>query len=102
MINSSEITVVIKGLIIGKKTDKYSDRYTYRNIESIRKFLPDSKIILSTWVGSDVSGLEPDEIIFNEDPGKLEMWSLDQKVVCHISTNNQIINSSKGLEKVTT
>lgn len=102
MINSSEITVIVKGLIIGKKNDNYSDRYTYRCIESIRKYLPNSRIILSTWIGSDVSDLNPDEIIFNEDPGKLEMWSLDQKKICHISINNQIITASKGLGKTNT
>ena len=102
MIDSSEITVIIKGLIVGKKNDDYSDRYTYRSIESVRKYLPKSKIILSTWAGSDVSDLNPDEVIFNEDPGKLEMLSSDHKQISHISINNQIITSSKGLENVTT
>lgn len=102
MIDSRDITVIIKGLVIGKKDDNYKDKWTYRSIESVRKYLPDSKIILSTWEGSDVEGLDVDEIVFNKDPGKLEMWSYDLKKVSHISTNNQIITSQKGLEKVNT
>jgi hypothetical protein len=102
MIDSAEITVIIKGLIVGNSHDKYSDRYTHQTIKSIRKYLPKSKIILSTWVGSDVLDLNPDEIIFNKDPGRLEMLSFDQKIISHISINNQIITSSKGLEKVET
>lgn len=102
MIDSSEITVIIKGLIVGKKNDNYLDKYTYRSIESIRKYLPNSKIILSTWEGSDVSDLNPDEIIFNKDPGRLEMLSSDNIQISHISINNQIITSSKGLERVNT
>ncbi len=102
MIDSQEITVIIKGLILGKPSDKYKYRWTYRSIESIRKCLPKSKIILSTWEGSDISGLNVDETILNKDPGKLEMWSYDKKKVSHISINNQIITSQKGLEKVNT
>lgn len=102
MIISSEITVIIKGLVIGKKEDKYEDRYTFRSIESVRKYLPNSRIILSTWEGSDVSGLEVDEVIFNKDPGRLEMISYDGKLVSHISTNNQILTSLSGLKKTKT
>lgn len=101
MINSSEITVVIKGLIVGRESDNYFDKYTYRSIESVRKFLPDSKIILSTWEGSDVSGLNPDKIILNKDPGSFDMLDNDGNKK-FVTVNNQIITSKKGLLEVKT
>ncbi len=101
MIDSSEITVIIKGLVIGKKEDKYEDRYTYRSIESVRKHLPNSRIILSTWAGSDVSDLNPDEIIFNKEPDRIEILNKEGEVRT-LTVNNQIITSQKGLEEVNT
>lgn len=101
MINSSEITVIIKGLIVGKKSDNHLDKYTYRSIESVRKFLPNSKIILSTWEGSDVSELKPDKIIFNKDPGRFYMIDNNGNKK-FVTVNNQIITSQKGLAEVET
>ena len=43
IIDSAEISVVVQGIIDGEKTKKC--------IESIRHFLPNSDIVLSTWGG---------------------------------------------------
>ena len=48
MINSKDISVVVQGAIDKENTPKC--------LESIRKYLPDAEIILSTWEGSEVEG----------------------------------------------
>ncbi len=101
MIDSSEITVVIKGLIVGKPTDNYKDKYTLRSIESIRKYLPRSKIILSTWEDCNVSSLDYDEVIKSQQPAKIFMLQEDGSLKL-MTVNNQIITSREGLERVTT
>ena len=55
----STITVVVQGPI---------GPLTKDSLISVRKHLPKSHIILSTWDGSVIDGLEFDEVIFNKDP----------------------------------
>lgn len=58
-INSQDISVVVQGPI--EKT------LTRKCLNSIKKYLPESEIILSTWVGSNIDNLDYDEIILNAD-----------------------------------
>lgn len=41
-------------------------------LASLRSAFPQAEIIISTWIGSDLSGLEADAILLNRDPGALE------------------------------
>lgn len=59
-IESKDISVVVQGAV--------SDA-TKNCLESIRKFLPDSQIILSTWEDSEVDGLDFDFLALSRDPG---------------------------------
>ncbi len=59
--DTKDISVVVQGVV--KQND------TRICIDSIRKYLPDAEIIVSTWEDSDVSEIECDKIIFNKDPG---------------------------------
>ena len=59
-IKSEEVSVVIQGTICD---------ITPMTIASIRKYLPNAIIIISTWVECDVSGLDYDEVIINIDSG---------------------------------
>src|SRR5574344_632380 len=61
MIKSRDISVVVQGAINKKETSKC--------LKSIRQFLPDAEIILSTWEDSDVTNLEYDILVLNKDPG---------------------------------
>lgn len=61
MIDSKDISVVVQGAIHKKETKKC--------LESIRTYLPGAEIILSTWEGSDVSGLDHDVLVLSKDPG---------------------------------
>lgn len=60
-IDTEDISVVLQGPV--------DDTYTFKCIQSIRKYLPRAQIILSTWEGSDVSSLNADKVIFHSDPG---------------------------------
>lgn len=59
-IKSKDISVIVQGPIDINNTKKC--------LLSIRRNLPDATIILSTWEGSNVDGLEYDEVLLNEDP----------------------------------
>ena len=86
MINSSDISVVIQGAICPE---------TKKVIKSIKKFLPDAEIILSTWEGSKVKGLECDKIIFNKDVGAVAFRLNGQK---H-NLNRQIFSTFSGFKE---
>ncbi len=62
-VSEKDITFVCTGKILN--TGKYT---TYKSLKSIRKYFPQSKIILSTWEGEDISQIKNlyDEIIINE------------------------------------
>ena len=68
-IKYSEITVVVQGAIVPIKT--------VQCLKSIRRRLPGATVILSTWDGSDINGLDFDEIILNKDPGGFVMGGGD-------------------------
>mgnify|MGYP004599832953 CR=1 FL=1 len=79
---NEEISVIIQGQII--------PRTTVRVIESVKYVLPGSYIIVSTWVGEDLSGIEADLIIQNIDPkagriSKFEINNVKRQVVSTIS-----------------
>lgn len=88
MINSKYISVVVQGAI-----DKQN---TPLCLASIRKFLPGSEIILSTWKGSDTTDLDYDVLIENIDPDAISYRS--NGAVNNL--NRQIVSSHAGLDKV--
>tara|TARA_B100001093_G_scaffold471337_1_gene493525 strand:- start:11759 stop:12760 length:1002 start_codon:yes stop_codon:yes gene_type:complete len=95
---NKDITVVVQGYV-----DK---EITKKCLSSIRKVIPGSKIILSTWENSKLDGLSYDTLILNEDPGfyyrsvQLIDGKLVKKKINNI--NRQIISTRNGLRAVTT
>lgn len=88
MIKSSEISVVVQGPVTEGITDKC--------LKSIRNVLPEAEIILSTWEGSNVDGLEYDFVIFNEDPGSSP---LIKDAPARNNINRQIVSTLAGIKK---
>lgn len=87
-IETSEISVVVQGAI-----DKIN---TPLCLNSIRKYLPGSEIILSTWEGADVTNLEYDIVLFNKDPGGFT----DRFIATFMNnTVRQIYSTQMGLKK---
>ena len=88
-IKTSEISIIVQGAIDKKETPKC--------LTSIRKYLPDAEIILSTWKGSDISTIDGlyDILVLNKDPGAV----FYEKHSFYHNINRQIVSTKKGLEK---
>ena len=94
MIKSNEISIVVQGAI--NKTE------TLASLKNIRKYLPDSEVILSTWEGSDVSFLDGlyDILILNKDPGAGYYYKTDKEVKYN-NLNRQLVSTQEGLKRAT-
>lgn len=91
MINFENISVVIQGAI-----DK---EWTQRAILSVKRFLPNAFIIISTWKGEDVAALQfYDKLIENDDPGNYICTYDNIKNNVH----RQIVSTKHGLRAVKT
>ena len=87
-IDTKDISVVVQGAI-----DK---EYTPLCLKSIRKYLPESEIILSTWEGSDVDNLDYDVLVLNRDPGAKLCAPLEGRLN---NLNRQIVSTKNGIIK---
>ena len=92
MIQSKDISIVVQGAINKIETEKC--------LKSIKKFLPDAQVILSTWEGSDVSFLEGlyDILILNKDPGAGYYYKTESDVKYN-NLNRQLVSTQNGLKK---
>ncbi len=89
-INPQDISVVVQGAVDKNLTPKC--------LKSIRKHLPGAEIILSTWDGTDVTGLDYDKLVLNKDPGGKKqsfVWNINNNV------NRQLVSTQGGLKKAT-
>tara|TARA_B100000035_G_scaffold315305_1_gene335089 strand:- start:19147 stop:20139 length:993 start_codon:yes stop_codon:yes gene_type:complete len=93
IINDSDLTFVIQGAV--------SDTQSLtRCIQSIKKYFFDSKIILSTWKGSDCSKYDIDNLVLSDDTNLVEFFYKNQNTLNNI--NRQIISTRNGLKKSNT
>lgn len=90
-IKTNEISVVIQGNIGNKKELK-------ENIKRIRKILPDSQIVLSTWESCDTQNIDYDELVLNKDPGSNDIKPTSLKAN---NCNRQITSTLNGIKKAT-
>ncbi len=100
MLSSDQISVVVQGPIVGGPHDPYKRRLTLRSLESVRRHLPDAEIVLSTWRGSDASGLPFDRLVESEDPGGMDCDNGNRPRTlgpCQYNTNRQIVSTRDGL-----
>lgn len=74
-----KLSVVIQGPIL---------KFTKQSIESVRQYFPEAEVILSTWKTEDVTGLDPDKLIVQDDPGPGGMKN---------SIGRQIVGSLAGI-----
>ena len=84
-----KISFVIQGPIHKEKD------ITKNCCKSIRKFFPESKIILSTWKGSNSEGLDIDEKIESDDPGSDIFYYNNHKLENNV--NRMLRSSFNGL-----
>lgn len=96
-ISSKEIAVIVQGHVRGKPCDPEAERWTDLSLRSVRRYLPEAQIILSTFQECDVSGLTFDTLVRSEDPGYLDLGERNRLVG---NTNRQIVSTRAGLKKV--
>ena len=85
-IRPSDISVVVQGAV--------SRPETVRCLVSLRRHLPGAEVILSTWEGTDVAGLDFDLLILNKDPGAINYNKTHPN-----NLNRQLLSTKAGLEK---
>lgn len=90
MISSKDVSVVVQGAI--------SKEFTARVLKSIRKYLPRAEIILSTWKGSNVDGLDYDRLVENKDPGAEVLFPQWNQ---YHNLNRQLVSTKNGIAKAT-
>ena len=91
MISSKDISVIVQGAVNNKETPKC--------IESIRKYLPDAEIILSTWEGTDTSNLDFDSVIYNKDPGTVLIEEYKSNKIYN-NMNRQLLSTQSALKTI--
>lgn len=87
-IDTKDISVVVQGPI--------EELQTRLCLESVRKYLPNSEIILSTWENSSIENLDYDVLVLNKDTGNIISDFVDNVIN---NTNRQLLNTKNGLEK---
>ena len=92
-IESKDITVVLQG--------GYSAELTPVCVKSVRKHLPESTILLSTWEGTNYDkSLSIDEVILSKDPGAKTRDGKPNGKLNNI--NRQIVSSRNGMRHAKT
>lgn len=90
MIRHEDISVVAQGSI--------NPILTKLCLLSIRRFLPKSKIILSTWNNSILDGLDFDELVLSDDPGGLSHHYYEGIKINNV--NRMVVSSLNGIKVV--
>lgn len=90
MICSKDISVVIQGPV--------KREYITQCVDSIKRLLPESEIILSCWEGEDISEIIVNKIILNKDPGT-DIQNKHSGIMNNI--NRQIVSTIAGIEQAT-
>lgn len=93
-IKFSEISIVVQGPVFNTNSNSVKQPITGRALNSIRKQFPGAELILSTWEGSDVEGLDYDILILSKDPGS---EIRDEHHGYYHNVNRQIVSTMAGI-----
>lgn len=93
--NKKDISVIVQGAVDKNETPK--------SLSSIRRHLPGAEIILSTWEGTDISGLAGlyDTVVFSKDPGTAIIEIPGSDKIIYNNMNRQLLSTQEGLKKAT-
>lgn len=92
MIKNEEITFVVQGPVVTGITNNC--------LTSIRRYYPGATIILSTWKGTSLDGLDYDNVVTSADPGDCGLMFPNLSNVNNI--NRQIVSTRNALNNVNT
>lgn len=95
MINSSDISVVVQGPICFEK----DVCLTSKVCDSIRKYLPNAEIILSTWEGEKFDLVDHDKLVINKPIKSQMMYIIWTNNLRLYSVNHQIITTLNGIKQ---
>ncbi|WP_111655594.1 WavE lipopolysaccharide synthesis family protein [Isoalcanivorax indicus] len=102
MISSKDITVVVQGPVHAFAGRPQEEGITQRCLASVRRFLPEARLVLSTWEGQELEGLDHDELVLSPDPGGNIVSYKRDGTPRRLNHNRQIVSTMAGLRRVTT
>lgn len=71
-------------------------------VASVRQWLPRAELIVSTWEGSDVSGLDVDRVVLSPDPGSSPyLDAAGRRTAKTFNTNRMLRSTQAGLAVAT-
>jgi hypothetical protein len=88
-----DISFVVQGPVFGDVTKTC--------LQSLRKYMPEAEIVLSTYENSDVSALPFDRVVFSSDPGYFRISALHSYEGKFNNVNRQIVTTLAGLKAST-
>ncbi|WP_026025139.1 WavE lipopolysaccharide synthesis family protein, partial [Enterovibrio norvegicus] len=99
-IPNKDISFVVQGPVQASDARKQIPGVTKRTLDSIRQYFPGSSIVLSTWKGQALEGLDFDKLIELDDPGQNSVFNND--IEQKLNNNRQLYSSHMGLTSVKT
>jgi hypothetical protein len=100
-IRCEEISFVVQGAIDRSHRETDGNPVTQSCLQSIRRWYPGSEIILSTWEGSNVEGLDYDVLVTSPDPGAYNVMRPGHTETFYGNGNRQIVSTLSGLKQAT-
>jgi hypothetical protein len=97
VVNTEDISIIVQGPVVRNKDD-YPHGWTSEVLRRIRMHFQGSEIILSTWKGTDTTGLDADIIVLSEDPG---FGIANEKTKLAYNVNRQIVSAKEGMKRAT-
>ncbi|WNW13231.1 WavE lipopolysaccharide synthesis family protein [Pseudomonas sp. DTU_2021_1001937_2_SI_NGA_ILE_001] len=89
-VDSALISVVIQGPLC---RELGQERNILACIASVRRHLPQARIVVSTWRGEDTTDLEVEQLVLLDDPGGLRDVSGNP-----VNTNRMILSTRAGIQ----
>lgn len=96
-IDARDVSIVVQGAVSHEKIGPKGETVTATALASCRRHYPGAQIVLSTWQGSNVHGLEFDDLVLSVDPGNLA----EQGDRGAFNLNRQIVSTQNGLKVAT-
>ena len=90
MMDTSDVAVVVQGPCAP---------ITVETIAGIRLHLPGARIVLSTWEGTDTTGLDVDEVVLSLDPGTFSCTTVNGILGPPVNTNRMLVSTLAGLRR---
>jgi hypothetical protein len=96
-IQSKDISIILQGPIEWTVDQSSLDPITITCMHNLRKILPDSEIILSTWENEKIGGLDFDKVVLSKLPEQQGNWPS----FIPNNVNRQIVSTISGIKKAT-